>query len=264
MRLEINRLSIGVESLHDSELQAIGRGQDAQTALAGLAIAKDSGMTNISCDLMYGLPTQSTDSWSKSLDTALSFDFPHLSAYGLALADNSPLWRRFSQASGAYPDETRALEMYEQLVEKCQGSGLEQYEVSNFARPGFESKHNQVYWNNNEYFAFGVGAHRYVNGRRSSNTRSLKKYLEDWLCIDQDDAIDSNTKVREGVILGLRKRSGIHLPDFQLRYGVALEQFFACSIDKLKAGGFLEITESTMKLTQKGVLVSNLVLAEFI
>jgi oxygen-independent coproporphyrinogen-3 oxidase len=262
-QIGVNRLSIGIESLHDSELSAIGRGQGQLAALSGLENVRASSFKNVSLDLMYGLPTQTKESWSNTLELALSFKFPHVSAYGLAVAKNSPLHKRFLEGSSCYPNEEAFCLMYKELVNRCEDKGLKQYEISNFAYPGYECRHNQTYWNNEEYYAFGVGAHRYVNSVRSANTRSLKQYMESCLTLDTEEIIDSQTAIREGILLALRTRSGLNFANFHKRYGIDPRHEYRVVIDKLASGGFIELSEDKMQLSKEGVLVSNLVLSEF-
>jgi putative oxygen-independent coproporphyrinogen III oxidase len=262
--LGINRLSIGVQSFQDQELDAMGRGHSAAVALTGIETAVKSGFGNISCDLMYGLPRQTLDSWERSLDTALALKLPHMSAYGLTIAQNSPLLSRFPRDSAAYPQEDQFADMYELLVKKAESAGLRQYEISNFSRPGFESRHNYAYWNNEEYLAFGVGAHRYVNGVRSSNWRSLARYMKDWLGSETSEVISDSMRAKEAIFLRLRTREGIRLDDFRRQYGLDLRIQCKESLIRLQEGGFVQLTDERLALTQQGILVSNLVMAELI
>ncbi len=264
LALGVNRLSIGIQSLNDDELAAIGRDHGSEQALAGVRIARRAGFRNINTDLMYGLPNQTIDSWRSTLARVLALDLPHLSAYGLQLSSATPLSRRYSPASPAYGGEDQFASMYELLVSMTAAAGLVQYEISNFARPGFESRHNLSCWQSGEYLAFGVGAHRYVGGVRSSNWRSLKRYMAEPLGSEMEEPIDADTRLREAVFLGLRTRRGIDLQQIRQQYGVDLLDRFRAQIDRLLAGGFLESAEGRLALSQKGVLVSNLVMSELI
>ena len=176
--LGINRVSIGIESLSDDELTAIGRDHSVDAALAGIKLAADSGISGLSLDFMYGLPTQTLKSFEQTLDRALQLAaqyaaITHISSYCLELSPNSALKSRFPDGHPSYPQEDEQVMMYHLLVSKLAAAGFEQYEVSNFAKAGNKSRHNMTYWLNKSYFAFGVGAHRYVDGIRSSNSRSL-------------------------------------------------------------------------------------------
>lgn len=260
----INRISIGVQSFHDSELKAMGRDHSREQAIAGITTAMDAGFENLAIDLMYGLPEQTIESWESSLQTALSFGLPHLSAYGLTIEVNSPLLQRYPRDSDKYPNEDTFVEMYKMLIERSTAAGLQHYEISNFAREGKQSFHNLTYWQNDEYLAFGVSAHRYLDAVRSSNFRSLKRYMREPLGDETSEKIDEITHGKEAIFLGLRMRKGLHLQQFQSRYGFDLEELLEHKIRKLTDGGFLSIENGWLKLTEQGILVSNLVLAELI
>lgn len=260
----INRISIGVQSFDDNELKAMGRDHTAAQALTGIENAKAGGFANVAMDLMYGVPEQTVDSWRRTLDTTLSLELPHLSAYGLTIAVNAPLLSRYPLSSDAYPVEDSWVEMYQMLRQRTQEAGLEQYEISNFCRPGHHSRHNLTYWSNEEYLAFGVSAHRYLQGVRSSNFRSLRKYMRDYLGHETFERIDEKTRAKEAIFLGLRRTAGIDLKNFQHKYGVDLELLLPEKIKLLSDSGFLTVENGFLKLSQSGVLVSNLVLAELI
>jgi putative oxygen-independent coproporphyrinogen III oxidase len=260
----INRISVGVQSFNDGELTAMGRDHTAAQALAGIEAARNAGFENVALDLMYGTPEQTLASWRSTLQTALSLRLPHMSAYGLTIATNSPLLLRYPRNSAAYPDENTFVDMYQQLIDSCQDAGLQQYEVSNFSCNGYQSQHNLTYWRNEEYLAFGVSAHRYVDGVRSSNFRSLKRYMREPMGDETKEVINDENRVKEAIFLGLRMREGLNLADFEQRYGCNLESMHADKIKKLQDGGFISIENGWLRLTQSGVLISNLVLAEFV
>jgi len=265
----INRLSIGIESLQDDELRSIGRDHTRDQALQGLEAACCAGFSNVSCDFMYALPTQTLESWKITLAEFIELtqrypQIKHASAYGLHLAQNSPLYSRFPRGSSSYPDEELFEQMYFALVDRLESEGFQQYEVSNFARPGFESVHNFAYWNNSEYLAFGVSAHRYVGGVRSSNWRSLKRYMKDCLGDETREAIDLATRIREAIMLGLRLRSGVDLAAFETEYGYSLTDSLHKPLAKLQSGGFVEVAGGKLRITSKGVPVSNSIIAELI
>ncbi len=266
--LGINRISVGVESFLDEELKAMGRDHYRKEAFQGLELACQSKVAVVGLDLMYGLPTQTLESFAKSLGTAIDFaarfdNLLHVSAYGLHLADNSPLYSRFPKGADAYPADNSYVEMFELLVETLEGAGFEHYEVSNFARPGRESRHNMAYWMNAEYLAFGVSAHRYLDGVRTSNWRSLKRYMRDWLGDETTDVIDEKTRTREAIMLGLRLRRGIELAVFEKEHGFDLSERFSSEIEKFAQAGLMEKSAGRLFLTRKGVPVSNSVIAAF-
>lgn len=264
----INRISIGVESFLDEELKAMGRDHTSAQAFKGLELACESGVEVVALDLMYGLPTQTVESFAQSLASATEFaagykNLLHVSAYGLHLAQNSPLYSRFPRGTEAYPADNVYVDMFETLVETLENAGFEHYEVSNFARPGKQSIHNLAYWNNAEYLAFGVSAHRYLDGVRSSNWRSLKRYMRDPLGDETVDVIDEQTRCREAIMLGLRLRRGIDIASFANEYGFDLTERFSTEIERFARAGLMEIADGRLILTRKGVPVSNSVIAAF-
>jgi len=269
IEIGISRISVGVESLQDNELKAIGRDHTRAQAYDGVGLACTNGCENVSCDFMYCLPTQTLLSWQATLTdfVSLAGEFPqikHVSAYGLHLANNSPLFSRFPKTSDAYPNDETFEQMYQTLVETLANAGFHQYEISNFCKAGFESTHNLSYWQNAQYYGFGVSAHRYVRQIRSSNWRSLARYMKDFLGDETAEIIDPDTRMREAIMLGLRMRSGIDLSQFQTEFALDLVQAKKKPLETLLALAFIEIKEGHLRITQKGVPVSNSIIAELI
>ncbi|MFA6212928.1 MAG: radical SAM family heme chaperone HemW [Candidatus Obscuribacterales bacterium] len=269
LEIGINRLSIGIESLCDAELTAIGRDHSVAEAIAGVKLAHRAGFESISIDFMYGLPTQTMTSWQTTIDAALELtqecpSIKHISAYGLEIAKNSPLLSRFPRDSSSYPSDDLCVEMYESLVSKLEQNGFGQYEVSNFAKPGHQSQHNLTYWRNAPYFAFGVGAHRYVDGVRSANFRSLKKYMRHPLNDEVSEVIDSATRIKEGIMLGLRLIEGIDLKQFEQDYKSDLLALQGPEIEYLCEQGLLELSDGKLKITRRGIPISNSIIGRLI
>ncbi|MDQ5934252.1 MAG: Heme chaperone HemW [Cyanobacteriota bacterium erpe_2018_sw_21hr_WHONDRS-SW48-000092_B_bin.40] len=269
LEIGINRLSIGIESLSDAELSAIGRDHSVAEAVAGIAIAHQAGFESISIDFMYGLPTQTLASWQATLDAAIELtekypSIQHISAYGLEIAKNSPLLSRFPRDSASYPSDDLCVEMYEALVRTLESHNYKQYEVSNFAKPGQQSQHNLTYWRNAPYFAFGVGAHRYVDGVRSANLRSLKKYMRSPLTDEVSEVIDAQTCIKEGIMLGLRLVQGIDLKQFEQDYEVDLLATQGSEIEYLCEQKLLELSDGKLKITRQGIPISNSIIGRLI
>lgn len=266
--LGINRLSIGIESFNDAELKAIGRDHTCAQALHGVELACKADFPAISLDFMYSLPTQTLDSWQETLNlfVRLSREKPqikHVSAYGLELSINSPLYSRFEKNSSFYPDDEIFNSMRSALVQTLKKAGFDQYEVSNFARKGHACLHNLTYWKNAEYLAFGVGAHRYVDGVRSSNFRSMARYMREPLSVEFEEIIDAETRLKEGIMLGFRMIEGINLSDFERDYKVNLMDYRPDSIKKMLDGGLLRLKNGNLSISENAVSVSNSVIAEF-
>ena len=187
----------------------------------------------------------------------------HVSAYGLHIANNAPLLTRFPKNSPHYPTDESFEGMYEMLVTKLESAGFIQYEVSNFARPGFESTHNLAYWLNAEYYGFGVSAHRYIGGVRSSNWRSLASYMRDSDGCETCEPIDAATRLQEADHIGIAyARWNNNLDAFAAEHGVDLMQSARKPIEKFMDGGFLEIQQGRLRITSRGVPVSNGIIAE--
>ena len=266
--LGINRLSIGVESFDDTELAALGRKHTVSEAIAAIESAIQAGLDNISCDLMYALPVQDFKGWQKSLNKFLELaeQFPqikHLSAYALELAPRTPLAKIFPLAGKSQKDENDFIAQHKYLLEKLAENDFEQYEISNFSRPGFQSQHNLNYWQQGNYLAFGVSAHRYLSPYRSSNWRSLSQYLLDCLGDESKELIDSQTGIKEAIMLGLRMTAGIDLQKFQQTYAYDLSKSHSVAITRLVSANLIICAAGRLKLTTAGQLLANSVIAEF-
>lgn len=264
----INRLSIGIESFHDSELTAMGRDHTREEALKGVALAAQSGIPSVCVDFMYGLPTQTLDSWKATLDKILELssqyaNINHISSYGLHLGGGSPLYSAFPKGSQAYPSDEEFAEMFALLVETLEGGGFGHYEVSNFAREGFQSVHNLNYWKNGEYLAFGVSAHRYLRPVRSANWRSLKRYMRDCTGDELLETIDRQTERKEAIMLALRTRKGIDIREFARRYELDFMESYRSSIEKLIDSGLMSHDNDRLFLTLEGFPIMNAIIAEF-
>lgn len=267
--LGVSRLSIGIESFHEDELRSIGRDHSREEALRGLELALTSQIPVVSIDFMYGLPTQTLESWQATLDEAIALAerYPalkHISAYGLQLAENSPLYGRFPRDSDSYPDEELFAAMMFLLIDKLRQAGFVHYEVSNFAKEGFQCRHNSTYWRNRPYLAFGVGAHRYVDGVRSANWRSFNRYIRGFMEDEFSEEIDRETEIKEAVMLGLRMRAGIELSDFYSKYGFRLEESRQKEMERLFQGGYLSLENGRLAITDKGLPISNSIIVDLI
>lgn len=262
----INRLSVGIESLSDFELKAMGRDHSRQEAYAGIEAAQQAGYQNICLDLMYGLPEQTLSSFQKTLDEIVelsrSYNIKHVSAYGLEIAINSPLLVRYPRESASYAGEDEFVAMYETLVATLSGAGFSQYEVSNFAKSGYQSRHNITYWENKPYYAFGVGAHRYVDGVRSANSKSFNKYMrgEDGTA----ESVDASGQVLEALMLALRMVRGLDLKDFEERYGVNLLKSREKELTLLTGEGLLALSDGRLSIPSRAMPVMNSIISRLI
>ncbi len=244
-----NRISLGMQSADDGELRAAGRIHTAADAAAAVGAARAAGFANLSLDLIYGLPAQTRERWRSNLEAAAAFAPEHLSCYGLKIEPGTPLWARREDA--ALPDDDAQAEMYLNAVDFLAARGWAQYEVSNFARPGFESRHNLKYWTLGEYLGFGPGAHSDFGGRRFAAARDLDAFLAGQTRYSEDAAVTPREREAERVMLGLRTARG--LPAVTL--AAAEEVLRACA-----AHGLAERSGENWRLTPRGFLVSNAII----
>jgi len=266
--LGIDRLSIGIESFDDGELVALGRKHTASEAITAIDLAAQAGFENINCDLMYALPVQDLHGWQRSLSKFLQIagQFPqikHLSAYALELSPQTPLAKMFPVAGSGKTAENEFIAQHKYLLQTMPEAGFEQYEISNFSRPGFQSAHNLNYWQQGDYLAFGVSACRYLSPYRSSNWRSLAKYMHDCLGEENSELIDEQTQVKEAIMLGLRMNTGINLKRFEQTFGFDLLKAHSNSVSRLVDSNLLVCSEGRLKLTTAGQPVANSIIAEF-
>lgn len=259
----VNRVSVGVQSFNDRELRAIGRIHDAKTAYDTVISLDKAGFSNISIDLMASLPYQTLESLKNTLDTAVSLPIKHISVYSLIIEDNTPIKKKYEDGSYAMPDEDEDREMYRYTAEFLKKNGFCRYEISNYKKPGFESRHNLKYWDCDEYIGIGLAAHSYVNGVRYYNTSDMEKYLVG-ICREGEERLTSEDMRGEFMMLGLRKTSGVSAAEFKKRFGAELEAVYGDIIKRYVALGLLAYTDGRLRLTERGLDVANTVMCEFL
>lgn len=251
--LGVNRLSIGVQSFHDDELAAIGRVHDRAAALDALRAAVAAGMrTNL--DLILGLPRQTRETFRDTLDTAVDLGAGHLSLYMLDLEERTPLQVQVERGRVALPEEDDVAELYVDAIARLDRAGLEQYEISNFARPGEECRHNLRYWTRGEYHGFGLGAHSFIGERRFANTRDIRRYIDASPAAgDFSETLGGDEARRETLFLSLRRTSGIHYADLIALCG---QEGIAWS-ERGVSEGWLRRVDGRVAFTPAGFLQSN-------
>ncbi|HET7343345.1 MAG TPA: coproporphyrinogen-III oxidase family protein [Methylomirabilota bacterium] len=259
----VNRVSLGVQALDDSILPVLGRLHDASGARRAFETVRSAGFDNVSVDLMYGLPGQDAATWARSVDGVLAWEPEHLSAYGLTL-DAGSLWA--ATGAPALPAEATIVEQYWTLARAAAARGFEHYEISNYARPGFRSRHNQIYWHAAEYLACGPGACGFVGDARYGNVKALARYcaaLEDGaLPIDTAERLTSRQRLGERLILGLRLRDGV--PSAWLAERTAGDAALARRLAAWRQAGVLAEDGDRVALTESGFLVSDSVFVELL
>lgn len=259
----VNRLSIGVQSFDDGELAKIGRIHTAAMAEEAVRTARACGFENISIDLMSALPFQSKESFKKTLEKAVGVSPEHISCYSLILEEGTPLFEEYENGLISLPDEDTERDMYELACDYLEKCGYKQYEISNFAKSGRQSRHNIKYWQCREYIGAGLASHSYIDGVRSFNTSDLAAYLSGKYKADGGEPLSRGDKIEEFMIMGLRMTEGISRREFKSRFAVEADELFGKEIKKLTAGGFLEDDGKYIRLTRPGISVSNSVMCEF-
>ncbi len=264
----VNRISFGVQSFDRDLLKKIGRTHEPEDVFDSIEKARKVGFGNITIDLMYGLPGQTKEQFHHSLQQAFSLDLPHYSSYSLIIEPKTVFYNMMQKNKLHLPSQDLEAEMYEMLMEEMDKHGLNHYEISNFAKVGFESRHNTTYWNNDYYYGFGAGAHSYVNGERIANYGPLKKYIEplhmNELPRMSVHAVPLNERMEEEMFLGLRKAEGVSFLTFEKRYNHDAKIVFGEQINTLLERGLVEIENDVIKLTHQGKLLGNEVFQSFI
>jgi oxygen-independent coproporphyrinogen-3 oxidase len=263
-----NRLSIGVQSFDDRLLTKLDRTHSAEEGRESVRLAREVGFRNLSVDLMFGLPGQTMDDWRATLDTATNLGLPHLSVYALTLEPGTRFERLHAGGKLPLPSEDEELEMYELAISSLTKAGYEHYEVSNFAQPGHRSRHNMVYWRNEEYAGFGPGAVSYIDGVRWTNERNPARYAAK-VRTGVDLAIESErlspeSAMSETLIQGLRLRDGVDLAHITQRFGIDASTVFAQRIRTLQERNLLERSNGHIRLTHSGLLFANDVALELL
>ena len=266
----INRLSIGLQSTQDNLLKTIGRIHNFEEFLETYKMARKVGFKNINVDLMLGLPSQKISDLKESLEKVLELKPEHISVYSLIVEENTPIASKIEKNELVLPEEETERNMYWYVKNTLELNGFHHYEISNFAKKGFESKHNLDCWNQQEYIGFGVAAHSYVDNVRYSNTENLEKYIKNIdLGIPENNRTihevqNENDKKKEYMLLGLRKIDGIKIGDFKNIFGENPIYLYRNELSKLSEEGLIEIDEDVIKLTNKGIDLANLVWEEFV
>jgi oxygen-independent coproporphyrinogen-3 oxidase len=264
----VNRLSIGVQSFSDTTLKDLGRIHDSNRAKDAVRQAESAGFENLSIDLMFGLPNQTVADWERDLKTALTLPVRHVSTYNLTIEEGTPFSKMHEGGRLPLPEEETQVRMYETAIEALTGAGFDWYEISNFAKPGFECRHNLIYWRNRDYLGIGPGAVSYINGVRSKNLDDPKTYIETLRtgkdAIQSEEWLDAAGTMGETVMLTLRLLKGLDLAEFETRFGKPIGAFYPTQIETLTQQGFLQQTGGRLRLTRNGVLFSNEVFQEFL
>lgn len=259
----VNRLSLGAQAMDDRLLRGLGRIHTAKDVTAAVEMARRAGFDNVSLDLMYALPGQSMDDWMRTLDEAVALEPEHLSAYSLIVEEGTPLADRVARGMLNVPDDDAAVEMQRMAVDRLSEAGFARYEISNYARPGRECRHNIVYWQRGDYLGVGCAAHSLMDGERFENPRGLEEYLSgtrrmNAVRLTREDAME------ETLMLSTRMCRGMDLGAYRREFGVDFCAGRERKLAQLTRLGLLECTDGFLRLTRRGMEIQNAVVVELL
>ena len=263
----VNRVSLGVQTFNDRMLKQIGRSHLEKDIYENIANLKKAGFDNISIDLIYALPKQTMEDVKINVAKAIALDIPHMSLYSLILENHTVFMNRMRRGKLPLPKEDLEAEMFEYIIAELEKAGFEHYEISNFSKPGFESRHNLMYWDNAEYYGIGAGASGYVDGVRYKNHGPIRHYLqavEAGNARVQEEVLTLKEKMEEEMFLGLRKKSGVSKKRFEEKFGLSFEDQYGSVVSELTEQGLLVPDKDIVRMTKKGLFLGDTVAEKFI
>jgi oxygen-independent coproporphyrinogen-3 oxidase len=266
----VNRISFGVQSFDNGLLERIGRIHNSDDVYRSISLARGAGFRNLSIDLMFGLPNQSLQALEESVEKALALDLPHYSLYGLKVEENTLFHTMYERNELPLPSEEVELEMYLLIMNKLKAAGRRQYEISNFALPGYESRHNNTYWRNEAYYGLGAGAHGYTGGMRHVNIKGVQPYIDatsSRLPRLSEASVPQEEAMEDFMMVGMRLLDGVADKDFAYQFhGRSIDGVFGNVLEPLLQRGLIERTsdEPGYRLTERGIPLGNEVFGAFI
>ena len=263
----VNRVSLGVQTFNDRMLRQIGRSHLEKDIYENIADLKKAGFDNISIDLIYALPKQTMEDVKTNVAKAIALDIPHMSLYSLILENHTVFMNRMRRGKLPLPKEDLEAEMFEYIIAELEKAGFEHYEISNFSKPGFESRHNLMYWDNAEYYGIGAGASGYVDGVRYKNHGPIRHYLqavEAGNARVQEEMLTLKEKMEEEMFLGLRKKSGVSKKRFEEKFGLSFEDQYGAVVSELTEQGLLVPDRDIVRMTKQGLFLGDTVAEKFI
>ena len=263
----VNRVSLGVQTFNDRMLKQIGRSHLEKDIYENIANLKKAGFDNISIDLIYALPKQTMEDVKSNVAKAIALDIPHMSLYSLILENHTVFMNRMRRGKLPLPKEDLEAEMFEYIIAELEKAGFEHYEISNFSKPGFESRHNLMYWDNAEYYGIGAGASGYVDGVRYKNHGPIRHYLqavEAGNARVQEEVLTLKEKMEEEMFLGLRKKSGVSKKRFEEKFGLSFEDQYGSVVSELTEQGLLVPDRDIVRMTKQGLFLGDTVAEKFI
>ena len=263
----VNRVSLGVQTFNDRMLKQIGRSHSEKDIYENIANLKKAGFDNISIDLIYALPKQTMEDVKTNVAKAIALDIPHMSLYSLILENHTVFMNRMRRGKLPLPKEDLEAEMFDYIIAELEKAGFEHYEISNFSKPGFESRHNLMYWDNAEYYGIGAGASGYVDGVRYKNHGPIRHYLqavEAGNARVQEEVLTLKEKMEEEMFLGLRKKSGVSKKRFEEKFGLSFEDQYGAVVSELTEQGLLVPDRDIVRMTKQGLFLGDTVAEKFI
>ena len=263
----VNRVSLGVQTFDDKMLKKIGRSHLEKDIYENIDRLKLAGFDNISIDLIYALPGQTMDQVKDNVAKAIALDIPHMSLYSLILENHTVFMNRMRRGKLPLPKEEVEAEMFEYIIAELERAGFKHYEISNFSKPGFESRHNLMYWDNAEYYGIGAGASGYVNGVRYKNHGPIRHYLkavEEGNARINEEHLSLREQMEEEMFLGLRKKTGVSKARFEEKFGTSFDNLYGQVVRDLCHQGLLQVEGQQIRMTKKGLFLGDTVAERFI
>lgn len=264
-RLPINRVSMGAQTFADSRLRLLHRRHNPDEVKHAVKLLREAGIKNISIDLMFGFPDESLSQWKEDISAALALNVEHISAYSLMYEEDTPLWKMLDTGKVKEIDEELSLTMFKELVCQLTDAGYEHYEISNFARPGYRSRHNSSYWHQVPYIGLGAAAHSFDLNSRQWNVADLKLYIEEinnGIIPMEREELDNDTTFNDIITTALRTSDGIDLNAMETRLGKRYRNTLISAAGKHLEQGLLEIRHDRLRLTSEGIFISDMVMSD--
>ncbi len=264
-RLPINRVSMGAQTFADSRLRLLHRRHNSDEVKHAVKLLREAGIKNISIDLMFGFPDESLSQWKEDISAALALNVEHISAYSLMYEEDTPLWKMLDTGKVKEIDEELSLTMFKELVCQLTDAGYEHYEISNFARPGYRSRHNSSYWHQVPYIGLGAAAHSFDLNSRQWNVADLKLYIEEinnGIIPMEREELDNDTTFNDIITTALRTSDGIDLNAMETRLGKRYRNTLISAAGKHIEQGLLEIRHDRLRLTAEGIFISDMVMSD--
>ena len=263
----VNRVSLGVQTFDNKMLKKIGRSHLEKDIYENIDRLKLAGFDNISIDLIYALPGQTMDQVKDNVAKAIALDIPHMSLYSLILENHTVFMNRMRRGKLPLPKEELEADMFDYIIAELERAGFEHYEISNFSKQGFESRHNLMYWDNAEYYGIGAGASGYVNGVRYKNHGPIRHYLkavEEGNARINEEHLSLREQMEEEMFLGLRKKTGVSKARFEEKFGTSFEDLYGQVVRDLCHQGLLQVEGQQIRMTKRGLFLGDTVAERFI